>query len=55
MLEPLAVGREIMVTTEQVLAYTVRKQSPQKKKVTCRTCGLKKCLGQCRWETAPAK
>jgi hypothetical protein len=45
-----------MVFTAQVLSYSVRKQAPRKKKVTCRTCGLKKCIGNCRWETVtPAK
>jgi hypothetical protein len=42
-----------MVTTAQAPPYKVRTQSPKKKKIICRTCGLKKCIGQCRWETAP--
>jgi hypothetical protein len=43
-----------MVTTAQIQSSTVREHSPRKK-VTCTTCGLKKCLGRCRWEPAPAK
>lgn len=44
-----------MVTTAQLLSNTNRAHSPRKPKVTCVTCGLKKCLGRCRWEPAPAK
>jgi hypothetical protein len=44
-----------MVTTVQNLSNTARERSPRKAKVTCRTCGLKKCTGRCQWAPAPAK
>jgi hypothetical protein len=45
-----------MVITAQAPPDKVRTNSPKQKKVTCRTCGLTRCTGQCRWETAaPAK
>ncbi len=44
-----------MVTTAQLLSNTAREHRPRKTKITCVTCGLKKCLGRCRWEPAPAK
>ena len=37
----------------QVISRTGREAAGARHKVTCVTCKLKKCVGRCRWETAP--
>jgi hypothetical protein len=34
-----------------VLKPTPREHNQRKQRVTCVTCQLKKCIGQCRWES----
>ena len=33
-----------------VVSISAGVRKPKKAKVTCITCGLKKCIGRCRWE-----
>jgi hypothetical protein len=42
-----------MVATAQAQPKKVREENPSKKMVTCRTCGLKKCVGRCLWDATP--